>query len=286
MSSTVPSPNSSLARSLYTPDLESPVEAFVEQVVKFSQPRGSQVSQFEYAASLNSDAESYEEISLSLQSTPETTRKQIILNTNPEVDFNEDPIKPRHKRVKSHPADMMHIQTSQLATLSTLSTRKRGTLGFSEILAAINAGSNCSTIVKPIRYLDSLECDASTFILHQTPKVARIISFESINSEDESSGKFINLSEQTRSHNSKQSSTSPQNSDLIRLHEPLGLTACTAMCYNCDQLVATSVEFYEGSPVPTSLLEFLEKVIGCCSSPIWLNKYKVHKCTLCKNVIS
>lgn len=284
MSSTVPSSNSSsLARALYTPDLESPVEAFMEQVVKFNQPRGSQVSQFEYGPSLNSDAESYEEISLSLQSTPETTRKQINLNTNPELHFEKDPIKPTHKRVKSHPADIMHFQTSQIATLST---RRRGALGFSEILAAINAGSNCSTIVKPIGYLDSLECDASTFILHQTTKVARIINFESIESEEESSGKFISHSEQTRPHISNQSYPSPQNSDLIHLREPLGLTACTAMCYNCDQLVATSVEFYEGSPVPTSLLEFLEKVIGCCSSPIWLNKYKVHKCTLCKNVIS
>ena len=283
MSSTVPSSNSSLARALNTPDLESPVKVFMEQVVKFNQPLGSQVSQFEYGGSLNSDPESYEEISLSLQSTPETTRKQIILNTNPELLFDEDPIKPKHKRVKSHPADMMHTQTTQLASLST---RQRGILGFSEILAAINAGSNCSTVVKPIRYLDSPECDGSTFILSRTAKVARILDFESIHSEEESSGKFITHSEQTRPHNNEQSCPSPIISDLIRLHEPLGLTACTAMCYNCDQLVATSVEFCEASPVPNSLLEFLEKVIGCCSSPIWLSKYKVHKCSLCKNVIS
>ena len=140
--------------------------------------------------------------------------------------------------------------------------------------------------MKPIRYLDSPECDGSTFILSRTAKVARILDFESIHSEEESSGKFITHSEQTRPHNNEQSCPSPIISDLIRLHEPLGLTACTAMCYNCDQLVATSVEFCEASPVPNSLLEFLEKVIGCCSSPIWLSKYKVHKCSLCKNVIS
>lgn len=273
------SKSSSLTRAVYTPEIESPVEDFMEQVVKFNKQHVSLCSQLEYRGALDSGSEAYEEISLSLQSTPECTKNHINLNTNPELYFDEPSYEPRHKRVKSHPADLSNFQANSLATLKN---RSRGCLGFSEILAAINAGSNCSTIVKPIGPIDSLDFDSSTFILQQSNKFKKGIDFESVISEDEDSVSLKDYSDISRKHSYGRS---PQFSDPQALSEPLGVTECTTMCYRCNKLVSTSVEFYEG-PVPSLLLTFLEKVIGCCSSPIWLNKYKVHKCTLCKSVLS
>lgn len=278
MTSTVlSSKSSSAARVPNTSELESPMKDFMAQVIKFNQPHTSLCSQFEYLDTLNSGSDAYEEISLSQQSTPECTKKQINLNTNPELHFDDLPYSPRHKRVKSHPIDLSNL-------LSTLTNRPRGYLGLTDILAAINPGSNCSTIVKPIGRIDTLDWDSSTFILQQSPKLKKGIDFESVISADESSISFKDCAELPKPYTRKQSYENKEISAFSGLSEPLGSTSCTTMCYRCNQLVITSVEFYEG-PVLNSLLEFIDKVIGCCS-PIWLNKYKVHKCTLCRSVLS
>ena len=63
----------------------------------------------------------------------------------------------------------------------------------------------------------------------------------------------------------------------------LGSLPCSAYCQKCGMDVHTVISFdlSERSLMSSTLITLFSPVLSCCEVPMWLNKLKVHRCSIC-----
>lgn len=281
----------------YQSSSDDPIShSYSEHVVQFSQPalvyHSSNRSERRYTNASRSDI--YEEISLNLNSTPTTPQNPQC--TQFTLDEDSWDFKPesslKHKRVKSQPLiDLTSRCVHPRYERNTMAGKVKFNVGFSDILASLqtNAGTSISK-----HQSESMDWDISCVSNHQY-HVRKISDLDSVLYHDDDS---INMKAHhdtvhSKSHMISITSKSHLESSPQHFHSAestsvpeLGPNPCTVYCVVCQKLVHTRVCFDNKGSLPVGLLEVLEKFVGCCHSPIWLNKYKVHQCIECRSVIA
>lgn len=68
----------------------------------------------------------------------------------------------------------------------------------------------------------------------------------------------------------------------------LGLLPCSAYCQKCGLDVHTTIDFdlKERSRMSSALISLFGPVLSCCEVPLWLNKLKVHRCSVCRSAVA
>ncbi|OMJ96259.1 hypothetical protein SteCoe_231 [Stentor coeruleus] len=83
------------------------------------------------------------------------------------------------------------------------------------------------------------------------------------------------------SESGKENTCDSVRSSLIVLEN----SPCSVYCRYCKIDVHTAIEFYN-TRVPGKFLKMFSSIFTCCSGPLWLNNYKVHKCPHCSLVLA
>lgn len=83
------------------------------------------------------------------------------------------------------------------------------------------------------------------------------------------------------SESGKENTCDSVRSSLVVLEN----SPCSVYCRYCKIDVHTTIEFYN-TRVPGRFLRMFSSIFTCCSGPLWLNNYKVHKCPRCSLVLA
>lgn len=68
----------------------------------------------------------------------------------------------------------------------------------------------------------------------------------------------------------------------------MGILPCSAYCQKCGLDVHTIIDFdlSEKSRMSSALIGLFSPILSCCEVPMWLNKLKVHRCSVCRNAVA
>ncbi|CAG9330419.1 unnamed protein product [Blepharisma stoltei] len=65
----------------------------------------------------------------------------------------------------------------------------------------------------------------------------------------------------------------------------LGNNPCTVYCEFCKMDVHSVVIIRNDSRFVTSFMDFFQNIFGCCSSLVWLNNMRYHRCSNCGTIL-
>ncbi|OMJ82794.1 hypothetical protein SteCoe_16389 [Stentor coeruleus] len=163
---------------------------------------------------------------------------------------------PKHIKKISHIRQKSITYTEEMLVLDI--PKEPSTRNTSKVLSVFTENSRC-----PSHLRNASDADSVVYVAAEDLKKGSI-------------DMKIGLSE-----SGKENTCDSVRSSLIVLEN----SPCSVYCRYCKTDVHTAIEFYN-TRVPGRFLRIFSSIFTCCSGPLWLNNYKVHKCPHCSLVLA